>query len=68
MAVNRGTYLDDAVDQAIQDIGRPRKWSISKTIAELVREHPAIIENLRSRGIDPDSLQPATTVGAAATR
>jgi hypothetical protein len=40
MSVNRATYLEDHEDRAIATIAADRKWSVSQTIAEMVREAP----------------------------
>lgn len=47
MAINRATYLEESEDRAVQAIATDRKWSISQTIAEMVREAPTFQKALR---------------------
>jgi hypothetical protein len=39
--INRSTYFEPREDETIQRIAQARKWSISQTIGELVRESPS---------------------------
>lgn len=47
MAITRATYLEEFEDDAVRSIADDRKWSVSKTIAELVRSSPDYIEAAR---------------------
>jgi hypothetical protein len=56
--INRSTFLDPIIDEAVDAIAKAHKWSVSQTIAELLRESPSIIRELFERGIDPVTLEP----------